>query len=87
MCISNSPNLKELNTNETLLNKLKEYNIDLPCYLFEEILEYLTLSTKGKCKCMKLENIIVLLNLLVINKQLTYKQADFLKTTLINNEI
>ena len=34
----------------------EEFNI--PYYIFEEITEYLELTAKGHCKCMKWENIV-----------------------------
>ena len=55
----------------------EEFNI--PYYIFEEITEYIELTAKGHCKCMKWENIKCLLNLAVINQRLTRKQADYLK--------
>lgn len=55
----------------------EEFNI--PYYIFEEITEYIELTAKGHCKCMKWENIKALLNLSVVNKRLSRKQADYLK--------
>lgn len=55
----------------------EEFNI--PYYIFEEITEYIELTAKGHCKCMKLENIKSLLNLAVINNRLTKQQAELLK--------
>ena len=55
----------------------EEFNI--PYYIFEEIIEYIELTAKGRCKCMKWENIKALLNLAVINHKLTKQQADLLK--------
>ena len=57
----------------------KDFNI--PYYIFEEILEYVELTAKGKCKTMKWENIKSLLNLAVINNRLTNEQARYLKET------
>ncbi len=57
----------------------KDFNI--PYYIFEEILEYIELTAKGKCKTMKWENIKSLLNLAVINNKLTNEQARYLKET------
>ena len=59
---------------------MKELDSDffIPYYIFEEIIEYVELSAKGNCKCMKWENIKALLNLAVINKRLTREQANFL---------
>jgi len=55
----------------------EEFNI--PYYIFEEITEYIELTAKGHCKCMKWENIKSLLNLAVINNRLTKQQAELLK--------
>lgn len=55
----------------------EEFNI--PYYIFEEITEYIQLTAKEHCKCMKWENIKSLLNLAVINHKLTKQQADLLK--------
>ena len=55
----------------------EEFNI--PYYIFEEITEYIELTAKGRCKCMKWENIKSLLNLAVINNSLSKQQANFLK--------
>ena len=55
----------------------EEFNI--PYYIFEEITEYIELTAKGRCKCMKWENIKSLLNLAVINNGLSKQQANFLK--------
>ena len=51
----------------------------IPYYIFEEIVEYIELTSKGYCKCMKWENIKSLLNLAVLNNKLTRQEADFLK--------
>lgn len=55
----------------------EEFNI--PYYIFEEITEYIELTAKGHCKCMKWENIKSLLNLAVINKRITRQQAEYLE--------
>ena len=51
----------------------------IPYYIFEEIIEYVEMSAKGKCKCMKWENIKSLMNLAIINGKLTKEEAEFLK--------
>ena len=48
-------------------------------YIFEEITEYIELTAKGYCKCMKWENIRALLRLAVSNKRLKKQQAEFLE--------
>ena len=55
----------------------EEFNI--PYYIFEEITEYIELTAKGRCKCMKWENIKALLRLAIVNGRITKEQADFLK--------
>lgn len=55
----------------------EEFNI--PYYIFEEITEYIELTAKGYCKCMKWENIKSLLNVAVINNRLTKQQAKLLQ--------
>ena len=55
----------------------EEFNI--PYYIFEEITEYMELTAKGHCKCMKWENIKSLLILAVINNRLTKQQAELLQ--------
>ena len=55
----------------------EEFNI--PYYIFEEITEYIELTAKGHCKCMKWDNIKSLLNLAVINNRLTKQQAELLQ--------
>lgn len=67
---------------------MKQFKNDfyIPYYIFEEIVEYVELTTKGQCKSMKWENIKSLLNLAVINNSLSKDEADFLKTR-FNREI
>ena len=60
------------------MNTINE-EFSIPYYIFEEITEYIELTAKGNCKCMKWENIKLLLNLAVINKRLTRQQAEHLK--------
>lgn len=55
----------------------KEFNV--PYYIFEEIIDYVELTTKDYCKCMKWENIKSLLRLAVVNDRLTEQQAKFLE--------
>ena len=55
----------------------KEFNV--PYYIFEEIIDYVELTSKGYSKCMKWENIKSLLRLAVVNERLTEKQAEFLE--------
>ena len=63
----------------------EEFNI--PYYIFEEITEYIELTAKGRCKCMKWENIKSLLNLAVVNKRLSRQQAEFLEKEFCREKI
>ena len=51
---------------------------DIPYYIFEEIVEYIELTSKGYCKSMKWENIKSLLRLAQFNERLTAKQVNFI---------
>lgn len=62
----------------------EEFNI--PYYIFEEITEYIELTVKVHCKCMKWDNIKSLLNLAVVNKRLTRQQTDYLKEKFYREE-
>lgn len=55
----------------------EEFNV--PYYIFEEIVDYVELTAKGYCKCMKWENIKSLLRLSVANNRLTEQQAQCLE--------
>ena len=55
----------------------EEFNV--PYYIFEKIVEYVELTEKGYCRCMKWENIRSLLRLAVVNERLTEEQAEFLE--------
>ena len=63
----------------------EEFNV--PYYIFEEIIEYVELTAKGQCKCMKWENIRSWLRLAVVNERLTEKQADFLEKEFCREKI
>lgn len=63
--------------NDKMINE--EFNI--PYYIFQEIVDYVELTAKGKNKIAKWENIKSLLNLAVINERITQNQADFLIKT------
>ena len=58
------------------MSKINE-DFNMPYYIFEEINEYIELTSKGYSKCMKWENIKTLLNLAVINNRLTKSQSEF----------
>lgn len=51
----------------------------IPYYIQEEIEEYIQLTKEGKNKCMKWENIKVLLRLAVMSKRITNKQAKLIE--------
>ena len=74
----NHYNKKSVPTRREQMEKINdEFNI--PYYIFEEIVEYVEQTAKGKCKCMKWENVKSLLNLAVKNKRMTERQAEHLK--------
>ena len=56
-------------------------DFNVPYYIVEEIVDYIELTAKGYCKCMKWENIKALLQLAKINNRLTQKQVDFIIKT------
>ena len=60
---------------------MKQFNeeFNIPYYIFEEITEYIELTAKGYCKCMKWENIRSLLRCAVRNQRLTERQAEHLE--------
>lgn len=47
----------------------------IPKYIMEEIEEYIELTNRGRCKCMKWENIKALLRLAIVNNRITKEQA------------
>ena len=51
----------------------------VPYYIFEEIIEYVELTSKGYSKCMKWNNIKAILKLAVVNNKITEEQASFLE--------
>ena len=50
----------------------------VPYYIVEEIVEYVELTAKGHCKCMKWENIKALLRLAKVNNRLSNEQVEFI---------
>ena len=60
-------------------NTNKDFNV--PYYIFEEIVEYVELTAKGNCKCMKWENIKSLLNGAKVNNRLTEQQVNYIIET------
>lgn len=67
---------------------MEELNKEFPVsyYIFEEIIDYVELTTKGYSKCMKCENIRNLLKSAVINNNLTEEQAHFWKNNFTENK-
>lgn len=53
----------------------------IPYYIFQEIVEYIELSSSGKNKGTKWENIKSLIGLAVLNNHITRAQGDFLIKT------
>ena len=53
--------------------------IEMPYYIQEEIEEYIKLTMEGKCKCMKWENIRLLIRLAVISNRITNEQAKLIE--------
>lgn len=56
-------------------------NFNIPYYIFEEIVEYIDLKSDGIEKSSKWNNILMLLNTAVVNKKLSYEQAEYIKKT------
>lgn len=59
----------------------------VPYYIFEEIIDYVELTAKGYCKCMKWKNIKSLLRLAVVNEGLTEQQSKFLEKEFVEKKI
>lgn len=53
LLVSINKNIYPLESKMNTINE--EFNI--PYYIFEEITEYIELTAKGHCKCMKWDNI------------------------------
>ena len=62
------------------MEKINE-DFNVPYYIFEEIVLYVEETAKGRCRCMKWENIKALLGLAKINKMLTQEQVDYIIKT------
>ena len=56
-------------------------NFNVPYYIVEEIIDYIELTAKGNCKCMKWENIKSLLNCAKVNNRLTEQQVKHIIET------
>ena len=53
-------------------------DFDVPFYLFEEIVEYVEQTAKGRCRTMQFENIKALLRLAQVNNRLTDIQVKYI---------
>lgn len=53
-------------------------DFNIPYYIFEEIIEYIEQTAQGRCRCMKWENIKLLLKLAQVNNKLSEQQVEFL---------
>ncbi len=62
------------------MNKINE-DFNISHYIFEEIVEYIEQTAKGRCRCMKWENIKSLLRLAQFNNRLSEKQVEYLINT------
>lgn len=62
------------------MEKINE-NFDVPYYIFEEIVQYIELTSKGHCKIAKWENIKKLLKLAKVNNRLTDAQIKYIVDT------
>lgn len=62
------------------MEKINE-EFEIPFYIFEEIVDYVELTSKGHCKCMKWENIKSLLNGAKVNNRLSQTQVDYIIKT------
>lgn len=63
------------------LNEKINPEVNIPYYIFEEIVEYIEQTAQRRCRTMKWENIKSLLRLAVDNERLAEQQADFLIET------
>ena len=59
-------------------------DFDIPYYIFEELIEYISFKCNGIEKASKLESIYIFLNTAVINKKLSSDQAEYIKKTFCN---
>ena len=74
---------KEDMSNYTSNKKYGKLNpdFDIPYYIFEEIVEYIEQTSKGRCRCMKWANIKALLLCAVQNNRISIEQAKCLEKT------
>lgn len=59
------------------MNKINE-DFMIPFYIADELIDYVELTAKGKCKCMKWNNIKSLLKLAQVNNRLSNEQVNFI---------
>lgn len=57
----------------------KDFNV--PIYIVDELINYIELTAKGHCKCMKWENIKALLRLAQVNDRLSEQQVKHIINT------
>lgn len=62
------------------MKKINE-DFDIPYYIFEEIVQYVEETAKGRCRCMKWDNIKSLLKLAQVNNRLTEQQVEHIIKT------
>jgi len=62
---------------------MEKINVDfnIPYYIFEEIVEYVEETAKGRCRCTKWDNIKALLRLAQVNNRLNEKQVQHIINT------
>ena len=56
----------------------KNEDFSIPYYIFDELISYAELTTKGKNRSSQWNNIIALVGLAKVNDRLTQEQATFL---------
>ena len=56
-------------------------DFSVPMYIVDELIFYIEETAKGRCKCMKWDNIQALLRLAKVNDRLTEQQVDYIIKT------
>lgn len=59
------------------MEKIKK-DFSIPFYIVEELIDYVELTSQGKCKSAKWSNIKALLRLAKVNDRLSNDQVNFL---------
>lgn len=62
-------------------------NFDIPYYIFEDLIEYIELTAKGKPTGTRWEKIRALLGLARMNKRLTEEQVRYIEDTYCREKI